>query len=137
MAGNYCASAYVFMGGKAGINREELIANSIDLSADSKTQAAIIFARGLLEKCGKVSDVDVTAVRAAGFSDEEVVEFLAHVALNTFTNYFNETALTAVDFPAVDLKTVKGLIIIQKFYHLFSCLLTSRRLKKYLRMIDT
>jgi len=103
---NYCASAHVFLGGKAGVDRAELSANSKGVSADSKTQAAITFARALLEKRGKVSDVDVSAVRTVGFSDEEVIEILAHVALNTFTNYFNETALTTIDFPAVDLKTL-------------------------------
>jgi uncharacterized peroxidase-related enzyme len=101
---SYCASAHVFLGGKAGVDREELIANSKGQSAHSKTQAAIAFARALLEKRGKVSDTDVAAVRAAGFSDEETIEILAHVALNTFTNYFNETALTTIDFPVVDLK---------------------------------
>jgi alkylhydroperoxidase family enzyme len=83
-----------------------LAANSKGHSSDSKTQAAINFARALLEKRGKVNDNDLTEVRAAGFSDEEAIEILSHVALNTFTNYFNETALTAIDFPVVDLKTL-------------------------------
>ncbi|PPD20472.1 MAG: peroxidase [Methylomonas sp.] len=100
---NYCASAHVFLGGKAGIERDELIANSKGKSADAKTQAAIDFARALLEKRGKISNEDLSAVRAAGFSDEEVIEILAHVAMNTFTNYFNETALTAIDFPMFDV----------------------------------
>jgi uncharacterized peroxidase-related enzyme len=103
---NYCASAHIFLGGKAGVDRTELVANSKGHSSNSKTQAAISFARALLEKRGKVEDQDLAAVRAAGFSDEETIEILAHVALNTFTNYFNETALTAIDFPAVDLKTL-------------------------------
>ena len=103
---NYCASAHVFLGGKAGVDRAELTANSKGHSGDSKTQAAINFARALLEQRGKVSDDDLIAVRAAGFTEEEIIEILSHVALNTFTNYFNETALTAIDFPVVDLKTL-------------------------------
>ena len=103
---NYCASAHVFLGGKAGVDRAELADNSKGHSADGKTQAAINFARALLEQRGKVSDDDLLAVRAAGFSEEEIIEILSHVALNTFTNYFNETALTAIDFPVVDLKTL-------------------------------
>jgi len=101
---NYCASAHIFLGGKAGVDKDELVANSKGHSSDSKTQSAISFAHALLIKRGKVSDDDLENVRAAGFSDEEIVEILAHVALNTFTNYFNETALTAIDFPEVDLK---------------------------------
>ena len=96
---NYCASAHVFLGGKAGVDRTELVANSKGQSSDSKTQAAISFARALLEKRGKINDKDLATVRAAGFSEEEIIEILAHVAMNTFTNYFNETALTAIDFP--------------------------------------
>lgn len=103
---NYCASAHVFLGGKAGVDRAELIANSKGHSADGKIQAAISFARALLEKRGKVSDEDLAKVRTAGFSDEEVIEILAHVAMNTFTNYFNNTALTEIDFPVVDLQTL-------------------------------
>ena len=103
---NYCASAHVFLGVKAGVDRAELVANSKGHSADNKTQAAINFARALLEKRGKVGDDDLSGVRAAGFSDEEVIEILGHVALNTFTNYFNETALTVIDFPTVDLTTL-------------------------------
>jgi alkylhydroperoxidase family enzyme len=60
-----------------------------------------------MEQRGKVSDADLQAVRAAGFNDEEIVEILSHVALNTFTNYFNETALTEIDFPTVNINDVK------------------------------
>ncbi len=40
-------------------------------------------------------------MRAAGFSDAEIVEIVLHVALNTLTNYVNEVAGTEIDFPAV------------------------------------
>jgi uncharacterized peroxidase-related enzyme len=89
---NYCASAHVFLGGKAGVEREELVANS-------KTQAALNFARALSETRGKVSDDTFATVRAAGFSDEEIIEIVAHVAMNTFTNFFNNAAKTEIDFP--------------------------------------
>ncbi|MEP6925366.1 MAG: hypothetical protein ABI954_12940 [Pyrinomonadaceae bacterium] len=44
------------------------------------------------------------AVKAAGFADGEIAEIVAHVALNIFTNYFNEVAQTEIDFPKVELK---------------------------------
>jgi hypothetical protein len=37
----------------------------------------------------------------------EVVEILAHVALNTFTNYFNEAFKTEIDFPVVNVHNVR------------------------------
>jgi alkylhydroperoxidase family enzyme len=51
-----------------------------------------------------VSAADVQAVRDAGFSDEGIVEILAHVALNLFTNYVNVALAVPVDFPAVKLR---------------------------------
>ncbi len=41
------------------------------------------------------------AVRSAGFTDGEIAEIIAHVALNIFTNYFNNTAGVEVDFPKI------------------------------------
>ncbi len=100
---NYCASAHVFLGGKAGVGRDELVANSKGQSADRKTQSALTFARALLEKRGNVSDDSFAAVRAEGFSDQEIIEILAHVAMNTFTNFFNNAAKTEIDFPFFDI----------------------------------
>lgn len=97
----YCASAHSFLGSKAGIDATELRENRAGRSADGETQAALNFANALLEKRGSVSDRDLAAVRDAGYDDEQVIEILAHVALNTFSNYFNETAGTQIDFPIV------------------------------------
>ena len=41
------------------------------------------------------------SVRAAGYTDGEIAEIIAHVALNVFTNYFNRAAQTDIDFPLV------------------------------------
>lgn len=68
-------------------------------SADPKTDALLRFARTLVEKRGLVTDADVAAVRAAGGGDAEIAEVVAHVGLNTFTNYFNTVAATTIDFP--------------------------------------
>ena len=37
----------------------------------------------------------------AGYTDGEIAEIVAHVALNVFTNYFNRAAQTDIDFPLV------------------------------------
>jgi len=50
---------------------------------------------------GHVSDGDIKAVRDAGFTDAQVVEIVALVAENSFTNYLNEVAKTEIDFPVV------------------------------------
>ena len=58
----------------------------------------------MVEARGQVSQADVQAVRAAGFNDEAIVEILAHVALNLFTNYVNVAFAVPVDFPGVKLR---------------------------------
>ena len=48
-----------------------------------------------------LSGAALADARAAGVTDAEMVEVVAHVALNVFTNYLNNVADTAVDFPEV------------------------------------
>ena len=105
---DYCASAHTYLGDKAGIDADELTANLKGQSMDAKDNAALNFAKEILKQHGRVSDEDVSSVRKAGFSDEEIIEILSHVALNIFTNYFNETFKTDNDFPAVSTENVRN-----------------------------
>jgi alkylhydroperoxidase family enzyme len=38
-------------------------------------------------------------IKAAGYDDTQIIEIVLHVALNTWTNYINLVADTAIDFP--------------------------------------
>ena len=58
---------------------------------------------------GEVLHADVEAVRAAGFSDGEIAEIVANIALNVFTNYFNLVAQTEIDFPKVEIGVAASL----------------------------
>jgi len=49
----------------------------------------------------------VQRVREAGFGDEQIVEIMAHVALNLFTNYVNVAFAVPVDFPGVPLRAAR------------------------------
>lgn len=98
---NYCASAHTYIGQRLGISNQELSANLVGASEDSKSSAALDFAMQLVSKRGHIDDNDMNSVRNAGYSDEEIVEIVAHVALNTFTNYFNVAFQVEVDFPLV------------------------------------
>ena len=86
-------------------NAEEMAAAQLGESSDPKTRAALLFALKVVGQRGQVSGADVQALRDAGFSDEQVVEILAHVALNLFTNYVNLAFAVPVDFPAVKLSS--------------------------------
>jgi len=98
----YCLAAHSAIGNSVGLTDEEVSDARIASSPDRKTEAAMQFARHVVDQRGGVSDHDLAAVRSAGYSDSEILEIIAHVALNTFTNYVNRTAQTEVDFPAVD-----------------------------------
>ncbi len=100
----YCLAAHTALGRKAGASAEEMSAAQGGNAADPKTAAALRFALKLVEARGQVGDADVQAARAAGFGDQEIVEILAHVALNLFTNYVNVAFAVPVDFPAVKLR---------------------------------
>lgn len=102
---DYCASVHTALGAKAGLDDEELRKNLRGDSADSRTASALRFAGRIIETRGHVSDADLDDVRQAGFSDEEIVEIVAHTAMNIFTNYFNHVAGTEIDFPVVNTAT--------------------------------
>jgi len=99
---DYCLSAHSFIGEKlVGIDTHSLSSAREGKNSNAKTEAALKFAQQLVRKRGSVSDTDVNAVKAAGYTDGEVGEIVAHVALNIFTNYLNKTANTEIDFPVV------------------------------------
>lgn len=99
----YCLSAHSAIGKTNGLPLEALDLARAAHSTDAKRDAALQFAQKLVLQRGQSSDDDLAMVRAAGFSDGEIAEIVAHVGLNIFTNYFNNTAQTDVDFPRVAL----------------------------------
>lgn len=104
---DYCASAHTTLGKMQKVSESELQQNLHGKSADKKTQAALTFAAQIVELRGQVDDSSVTAIRNAGYSDTEIVEIVAVVTQNIFTNYFNHIAETEIDFPLVSAKNIK------------------------------
>ena len=100
----YCLAAHTALGRRAGASGDEMSAAQDGHSQDPKTAAALRFALRVVEGRGQIETADVEALRAAGFNDEEIVEILAHVALNLFTNYVNVAFAVPVDFPGVKLR---------------------------------
>ncbi|MET3930098.1 putative peroxidase-related enzyme [Lysobacter sp. OAE881] len=100
----YCLAAHTALGRKAGASGDEMSAAQDGQSQDPRTAAALRFALRVVEGRGQIETADVEALRAAGFNDEEIVEILAHVALNLFTNYVNVAFAVPVDFPGVKLR---------------------------------
>lgn len=102
----YCASAHSAIGKMVGLDEHSVEDARRASSHDAKVDAALKFASALVVSRGKVSDADLETVKNAGFTEKEISEIVANVALNIFTNYFNETAGTVVDFPAIEFPLV-------------------------------
>jgi AhpD family alkylhydroperoxidase len=101
---NYCLAAHTAIAGTLGLTSDEKLEARQGRAGDLKEAAAVRLALAILEKRGGVSDDELALARAAGLSDPELSEVLAHVALNVFTNYFNRLADTEIDFPRVDAR---------------------------------
>lgn len=100
----YCLAAHTALGRKAGATAEEMAEAQIGRAQDARTAAALAFALQLVEARGQVGASAVQALRDAGLGDEEIVEIVAHVALNLFTNYVNNALAVPLDFPKVALR---------------------------------
>jgi uncharacterized peroxidase-related enzyme len=100
----YCLAAHTALGRKAGASGEEMARAQAGESGDPAVAAALAFALKVVEARGQVSDADVQRLRDNGYGDEQIMEILAHVALNIFTNYTNVAFAVPVDFPAVALR---------------------------------
>lgn len=98
----YCLAAHTFLGTHvAQLSASEIAAARRGSSSDPKVAAALRFAVAVTDRRGHVTKQAVDEVKRAGYGDEEVVEIVAHVALNSLTNYINSALDTAIDFPDV------------------------------------
>jgi uncharacterized peroxidase-related enzyme len=99
---DYCLSAHTYLAlNLAKITPEDAALNRKGGSTDTKADAAVRFAVKVAERRGKVSGADIAAVKAAGFSEAQVVDIVGLVAENVFTNFVNNVAETEIDFPVL------------------------------------
>lgn len=95
----YCVSAHCALSKAAGLRDEEVRDGRLGQSPNVKTNTALKFVGRVLESRGSITTEDFTAMRASGFSDEEITEVLALVSFVIFSNYFNNATGTTNDFP--------------------------------------
>lgn len=97
----YCLSAHYAIAKSIGMSDGDLEEARCERSKDPKESAILALARALITNRGELSDNALQEFRTAGVTDAEIAETIAHVGLNTFTNYFNKVAQTEVDFPKI------------------------------------
>ena len=103
---NYCLSVHSYVADKFNkMFKEDIELNRQGHSTDPKADAAVQFAYQVAKNRGHVTDADFAAVRAAGFSDEEIIDIVAETAFSFTTNLFNNTFQTDIDSIVPPLKT--------------------------------
>jgi uncharacterized peroxidase-related enzyme len=98
---DYCLSAHTMMAPAAGLSAEDIRDARKASASDPKTDAILKFALSAVENRGSTTADQLSDLRAAGVTDEEIAEIVAVVALNTMTNFFNKVADTEIEFPVV------------------------------------
>jgi len=99
---DYCVAAHSLLGKVAGLKPEELKRiRDGEPTGDAKRDALIHFVRTLAETSGTIGDDEIAAIKAAGYSDDQLVDISLAFATTAFTNVFNRINDTEVDFPKV------------------------------------
>lgn len=100
---HYCLSAHSAAGKMVGLSAEQIIEARQGRASEALDHALAVLARKIVETRGQISDADLAMARGAGVDDGLVVETIANVVVNIFTNYTNNVAQTEVDFPKVEI----------------------------------
>lgn len=96
----YCQSAHTVSAKAAGLSEEQTIAIRQDtIDFDPKLAAIAAVARQISANEGTVDDATWAQALDAGWTNEQLAETFAHVAVNIYTNYFNHFAGTELDVP--------------------------------------
>jgi uncharacterized peroxidase-related enzyme len=99
----YCVSAHTAIGRHAGLSSAEMLLNRQGTSAETRAAAIVSLARALNDNLGDLTATEFDAARAAGITDAEIVEVIALVALNVFTNLIGKATQVDIEFPRIAL----------------------------------
>jgi uncharacterized peroxidase-related enzyme len=96
---DYCVAAHSLLSKLAGLSADAIRKiREGEPTGNAKRDALAVFARTLVMTSGTLGAEEVTAIKAAGYTDRQLVEISLAVALTIFTNVFNRINDTEVDF---------------------------------------
>ena len=99
---DYCVAAHSLLGKMAGLAPEVLKQiRAGQPTGDARRDALVRFVRNLVQTRGTISEQEFSAIKAAGYTDQHLVDISLAIAVITFTNIFNRINDTDLDFPAV------------------------------------
>jgi uncharacterized peroxidase-related enzyme len=99
---DYCVAAHSLLSKLAGLSADAIQGiRAGQPTGDAKRDALASFVRTLATTSGTISDQQFAAIKAAGYSDQQLVEISLAFAVIIFTNVFNRINDTDLDFPPV------------------------------------
>ncbi|MFW2404271.1 MAG: carboxymuconolactone decarboxylase family protein [Gammaproteobacteria bacterium] len=95
----YCVAAHTLGLQGAGLSDAQILEVRRGRSDDAKLQALIDFTAKVMDTIGFVSDEELAAVRAAGYTDANIADVMVVITQKTLSNYFNHVHNTVLDLP--------------------------------------
>jgi uncharacterized peroxidase-related enzyme len=104
----YCVAAHSMIAAMSGMDAEavEALRTGADL-ADPKLQTLRAFTRHMLDTRGWPEAGQLTAMQAAGYSSETVLDVIMGIGMKTLSNYTNHVADTPLDEGFADYRWEK------------------------------
>lgn len=100
---DYCLAAHTVIGRGAGLSKEQILAaRHGHASSNAKFDALALFVRTLYTTKGTAPVEVVDGIKAAGYSDTQIVDIVLTISAGLFTNYFNRLNDTVIEFPKAD-----------------------------------
>ncbi len=99
---DYCLAAHTGGARAAGVSAEDRASAQKGRTSDPKIQAILELPLAINATHGQGAAPALEAARAYGLTDAEILETIAHVAVNILTNSVNNTVGTVLDFPKVE-----------------------------------
>ncbi|NNU63473.1 carboxymuconolactone decarboxylase family protein [Ochrobactrum soli] len=98
----YCLAAHTGGARAAGVSAEDRANARKGRTSVPKIQAILELALAINATHGQGAAAALEAARAYGLTDADILEMIAHVAVNILTNSVNNTVGTVLDFPKVE-----------------------------------
>ncbi len=95
----YCLAAHTARAKRFGIDETDIKNFRMGRANDPKEQALLGLATKIVKDRGRHAGLVVEVARRLGATDAELIEVIALIAMNTFTNYLHSVAGTGTDFP--------------------------------------
>ena len=99
---DYCVAAHSLLGKVSGLKPDTLKRiRAGEPTGDARRDALIRFVRALQQTRGTIGPESHATIKAAGYTDAQLVEIALAIAIVSFTNLFNRINDTDIDFPRV------------------------------------